>query len=216
MKVLIVGATGKIGLQTVDEVLALGHEVTAFGRSVHRITPADNLRVRAGDVLNAGDLETAVFGHDVIILTFGAIPNFQSMFVGTNVCEVGTGNVIAAMRKAHTRRLIALTSVGAGDSAGYGSWGFRNIVQPLLLRHIMKDRTKQEELIKSSDLPEWVIVRPGELNDGPKTERLRHITDFRGKPQAANVARHSVAAFLAKMIETKDFDQLAVLIAEAH
>ncbi len=68
MKVLIIGATGKVGHHTLAEVAALGHNVTAFGRSVNRIKPFARLTVVKGDVTNAQDL-AAVMPSSAPILT---------------------------------------------------------------------------------------------------------------------------------------------------
>ncbi|WP_419555517.1 NAD(P)-dependent oxidoreductase [Pseudaestuariivita rosea] len=80
MKVLIIGATGKISRHTIAEVATLGHDVTAFGRSVERIKPFERLTVVKGDVTNAQDLAAAMPCHDVVILTFGAPLNRKTIF----------------------------------------------------------------------------------------------------------------------------------------
>jgi putative NADH-flavin reductase len=213
VKVLIIGATGKIGRLTVSESLGLGHHVTAFGRAVDRIKPVAQLTVFRGDVLNADDVNRSVPGHDVVILTFGAIPNVKTLLFGTDLCDVGTRNVIAAMEQWGVRRLVAMTSIGAGDSAGHGSWAFRNIVKPVLLGRIMKDRTNQETRVRASRVSEWVIVRPSELTDGPQNERLQHFTSFDGEREPSNISRSSVAAFLANVIVDKTYDHGSVLIS---
>lgn len=213
-KVLVIGATGKIGRLTLTAVAAEGHGVTAFGRSVDRIAPFESLRIQKGDVTNMSALDAAMPGHDAVILTFGAPLNRQTILRGTNVCETGTRNVVAAMKKAGVPRLIAMTSIGAGDSAGQGRWPFRNFIAPFLLRHILRDRTAQEEVIRSSDLPAWTIVRPAELSDGEAQESLREFTNSNGLSGATTVSRASVAAFLAKVVTDKRHDGSSVLISE--
>jgi putative NADH-flavin reductase len=213
MNVLVLGATGKIGRLTVDEALRQGHHVTAFGRAIDRIAPAQNLRIVRGDVSDAASISKVLPGHDAVILTFGAIPNFTTLAFGTDVCEVGTRHVIGAMKGQGTKRLIAMTSIGAGDSAGHGRWVFRTIIKPVILGRIMKDRSKQEELVRASGLAEWVIVRPAELNDGPRSEDLRYFRSFDGKTEPSVISRTSVAAFLAKLISDRSYDQGSVLIS---
>jgi putative NADH-flavin reductase len=214
MKVLIIGATGKIGRLTVQEALNLGYQVTAFGRAVDRIKSAQNLSIAQGDVRDAGSVQAAVHGHEAVIMTFGAIPDFKTLLLGTDICEVGTRNVLAAMKRANSRRLIAMTSIGAGDSSGHGSWAFRNIVKPIILGRVMKDRTRQEELVRSSALSEWVIIRPSELTDGPRSEQLRLFKTFDGQSEPSSIARASVAAFLAKAITDQSHDKSSVVISE--
>ncbi|MBM7068926.1 NAD(P)-dependent oxidoreductase [Actibacterium sp. 188UL27-1] len=214
MKVLVVGATGNIGRKTVAEALQLGHEVTAFSRSSRGFGPATGLNLASGDVRSSEDLKAAVPGHDAVILTFGAPLNRDTILRPTDICEVGTRNVVAAMQAHDVPRLIAMTSIGAGFSKGRGRWPFRNIIAPFLLRNILADRVVQEEVVMASGLPEWVIVQPAELTDGKRRSDLRHMTDFEGQPQPTTVARASVAAFLASMVSDKRFDGGGVLISD--
>ena len=214
MKILVIGATGKIGRHTIAEVAALGHDVTAFGRSVERIEPFARLSVVKGDVTNAQDLAAAIPSHDAVILTFGAPLNRKTILFGTDVCEVGTRAVVTAMRDAQVPRLVAMTSIGAGDSSGHGSWPFRNIIKPVLLGRIMKDRTAQERVVRESGLPEWVIVRPAELTDGLKNTNPREFTSFDDKEEPGAISRSSVAAYLAGRVLNKDHDKAAVLISD--
>ncbi|MCF6446038.1 NAD(P)-dependent oxidoreductase [Nereida sp. MMG025] len=213
MKVLVVGATGNIGRLTLKAVAEAGHEVTAFGRSVDRIEPFEGLTIEKGDVTSATDLARAIPGHDAVILTFGAPLNRETIFRGTNVCETGTRNVVDAMKAAGVPRLVAMTSIGAGDSSGHGSWPFRNLIKPILLGRIMKDRTAQEDVVRQSGLPEWVIVRPSELTDNDRRDDLREIISFAGQPEPSSVARASVAAYLAKKTTDKSHDGQAVVIS---
>ncbi|MFQ6548637.1 NAD(P)-dependent oxidoreductase [Aestuariibius sp. 2305UL40-4] len=214
MKVLIIGATGKIGRHTLAEVVALGHDVTAFGRSVSRIEPFERLTIVKGDVTNAQDLAAVMPSHDAVILTFGAPLNWKTVLVGTDVCETGTRAVITAMQAAQVPRLVAMTSIGAGNSSGHGSWPFRNVIKPVLLGRIMRDRTAQERVVRESGLPEWVIVRPAELTDGPKNTNLREFTSFDGIEEPSAISRLSVAAYLAGKVSDKSHDNGAVLISD--
>jgi putative NADH-flavin reductase len=213
MKILVVGATGKIGGLLVQECLRLNHHVTAFGRSVDRIAPADRLTVAKGDVGDTKSIDAVMPGHDVVVLTFGAILSFKTILFDTDVCETGTRNIVNAMKHSGTPRLVAMTSIGAGNSSGHGGWMFRNVIKPVLLGRIMKDRTRQEDVVRGSGLPEWVIVRPAELNDGDRTEKLRTFTSFDGRSEPSNISRSSVAAFLAKMISDRTYDKSDVLIS---
>lgn len=214
MKVIVIGATGQIGRLTLKAVAAEGHAVTAFGRSVDRIEPIDGLEIEKGDVTSQEDLARALPGHDAVILTFGAPLNRTTILQGTDVCETGTRHVVEAMKDAGVPRLIAMTSIGAGDSSGHGRWPFRTIIKPVLLGRIMKDRTAQEAVVRASALPEWVIVRPAELTDGPMTAKLRELTGFDGVPEPTVVSRASVAAYLAGKVVDQQHDQQAVLISE--
>ena len=64
MKVLVIGAAGRSGEALVDEALAAGHKVTAFVRGAAQYKKA-NVRVVAGDALDAAAVDAAVAGDPV-------------------------------------------------------------------------------------------------------------------------------------------------------
>ncbi|WP_419555516.1 NAD(P)H-binding protein [Pseudaestuariivita rosea] len=122
--------------------------------------------------------------------------------------------MVTAMKASRVPRLVAMTSIGAGDSSGHGSWPFRNIIKPVLLGRIMRDRTAQERVVRESGVPEWVIVRPAELTDGVKNMNLREFTSFDGIEEPGAISRLSGAAYLAGKVSNKSHDNGAVLISD--
>lgn len=70
LRILIYGATGKVGTHVLDEALQRGHVVTAVSRDPSRIEKQhENLSVVAGDLLDMQSLELLVEDKDVIILS---------------------------------------------------------------------------------------------------------------------------------------------------
>jgi uncharacterized protein YbjT (DUF2867 family) len=72
MNVLIFGATGGTGRELVRQAIDRGHSVTAFARDPTVLGERHGLRWLAGDVLDAGAVEQAVAGHDVVLCVLGA------------------------------------------------------------------------------------------------------------------------------------------------
>ena len=69
-KILIYGATGKVGSQAVNEALNRGHFVTAVSRDPSRITRVhDRLSAVQGDVLDPESVAGLVAGQDVVIIS---------------------------------------------------------------------------------------------------------------------------------------------------
>lgn len=197
MKVLVIGATGNVGGKTLDALLADGHEVTAFGRSIDKIEQSGpKLSIVKGSVLDQADVDAAIPGHDAVILTFGAPLTRSTILHQPSLCKDGTAKVVAVMERHGTSRLIAMTAIGAGDCEGHGRFVFRNIIEPVLLGRIMRDRTAQEEIVRASGLPEWVIVRPAELTDGDPAP-VRVIAHVERDPEPTTITRASVGRTLA-------------------
>ena len=169
MKLVIFGATGGTGRHLVEQALAEGHQVTAFARRPAALQVRhDRLRIAAGDVSDAAQVESAIEGQDAVLSALGATKKQA-------ICADGMANILAAMRRAGVRRVIVLSAFGASDSHD------RSLYTRLLwlfIRERMADKDRMEQLIKRSDL-EWTLVRPPRLTDGPRTQRYRSGPDLR-------------------------------------
>lgn len=55
-----------------------------------------------------------------------------------------------------------------------------------------------------SEVARWIIVRPGFLNNGPRTGRYRAPTDFRGI-QGGRISRADVADFMLSQAKSPKF-----------
>jgi putative NADH-flavin reductase len=115
--------------------------------------------------------------------------------VGTEPVEAqGTQRVLEAMKSNGVRRLIAVTSLGVGDSREQVSAQFRQAMDTVL-QPIIAAKTEQERLIQASGL-DWTIVRPGGLGDGPRTGDYRCGTE--PTLMAGLVSRADVADFVLR------------------
>ena len=212
MQVLIIGATGHVGLETVRYGLEEGYRVKAFGRSTDKITlQSDTLFVVKGDATNRTDVAKALHGVDVVILTHGAPLKADTILHEPDLMKKSTALIVDEMAKAGVSRLICMTSLGAGDSEGHGRLIFQKFIEPVLLGRILKDRTAQEEIVRAAALPEWVIVRPTELTDGDsKPVRVIHDLDQEEEPKMIN--RTDVARFLISLVANKTHDSETIVI----
>lgn len=70
LRILVYGATGKVGSLVVEEALQRGHLVTAVSRDPSRIEKQhENLSVVAGDLLDPQSIELLVEDKDVVIIS---------------------------------------------------------------------------------------------------------------------------------------------------
>lgn len=212
MKILVIGGTGHVGQLTAKRAIAQGHSVTAFGRSPEKIDWGDHaLTPYKGDVLVPGDVLDAVKGHDAVVLTFGATPSRETVLHEPDLCKMGTAHVVTAMQAHGVTRLVAMTSLGAGDSSGHGRLVFKALIEPIMLGRIMADKTEQEAEIRRSSVAQWVIVRPTELSDGEPAP-VRTITDLDREDDPTRITRASVAHRLVELLNDRSHDGSAVVI----
>ena len=197
MRILIVGASKGIGLETVRQALASGHDVRALARSAEDISVADpKLAKIRGDALNKEDVEAALTGVDAVVLTLGI--GLSELFKPVNLFSTATRVLIDAMKAQGVNRLVCVTGFGAGDSQASIS-PLQRIPFNIVFGRAYEDKSRQEKLIKESSL-DWTIVRPGVLMNGPKTRRykiLRKSSEWRN----GIVSRANVADFLVREID---------------
>jgi putative NADH-flavin reductase len=201
-KVLVIGASRGLGLETVRAALRAGHSVRALARSAAsiRIQDADLDKV-SGDALDCDTIRNALQDVDVVMQTLGVHFSPRVMFEGTTLFSGSTRVLVDAMKAAGVKRLITVTGLGAGDSRGHGGLLYDAVLFPLLLKRVYDDKDVQEQIVKSSGL-DWTIVRPGLLKDSPATGRYRVLTaskDWR----AGAISRADVADFLVRQINDR-------------
>jgi putative NADH-flavin reductase len=201
-KVLIIGASRGIGLETVKAALLAGHNVRALARSAARI-PIQNpgLEKVPGNALDSSTIRSALEGVDVVVETLGVDIAPRSIFERTTLFSQSTRILVDAMKIAGVKRLIAVTGLGAGDSRGHGGMIFDSIVFPLLLKRVYDDKDVQEWIIGSSGL-DWTIVRPGLLTNRPATGRYRILTAAESWTFGL-ISRADVADFIVRQIDDR-------------
>lgn len=193
MNILVIGATGGTGQAIVREALARGYAVTALVRSRDKAAPLlPGATLEEGHARDAGAVARALAGCEAVLSALGT--RKISLARPVTMMSEATGVLVDAMKKQGVRRLVCITGLGAGDSAGHGGFVYDWLVKPIVLRTIYEDKDRQEAIIRQSGL-DWVIVRPAVLTDKPATGRIRAITDLGGF-RGGQISRTNVATFV--------------------
>ncbi|HEY1247214.1 MAG TPA: NAD(P)H-binding protein [Hyphomicrobiaceae bacterium] len=211
--VLVIGASGGIGLEAVKRALAEGHRVRALARRAASIDiDRAELQKIAGDALDRAAVSAALPGAEAVLQTLGAPKDLATTLWGTRLFSGSTRVLIDAMREQRVRRLVAVTGLGAGDSRGHGGPLYNAIAFPLVLKRIYDDKDVQEQMIRASGL-DWTIVRPGLLRNGRATGRARALTEPKDWTMGS-VTRADVAAFLVREAFERHFVGRTPLLIE--
>ena len=196
MRVLIIGASKGIGLETTRQALDAGHDVRALARSATAIAVSNpSLEKMPGDALKTEDVEAALVGVDVVIQTLGV--GLGDLFRPVHLFSDATRVLIAAMRSQVVKRLICVTGFGAGDSRASISC-LQRLPFQIVFGRAYDDKSLQEQLIKESEL-DWTIARPGVLTNGPRTGRNRILSES-SQWRNGIISRADVAEFLVRQI----------------
>ena len=196
-KILVLGATGGTGRLIVKQAIARGFEVRVLVRSPAKAVGLEGAEVFIGDARDEAALRKALEGSDAIVSALGTP---VSPFREVTLLSSATKALVSAMKAAGVSRLVCITGMGAGDSAGHGGFVFDRLILPALLRKVYADKNRQEAIVRGSGL-DWVLVRPSVLNDKPPMRGVRALTDLSGF-HGGTIARADVAGFVLDQVNT--------------
>jgi putative NADH-flavin reductase len=206
MRLFILGATGGIGRQLVDQALERRHRVTAFVRSPQKLSAArDGLTVIQGDVRNADAMSAALAGHEAVLSALGPPGPARNTITSDSARAT-----IAAMQSAGIDRLLVVGVAALFPDIGV----FGHLLRNTLLRNIADDSAAMERIVKASGL-DWTIVRPPRLTNGARTEHYGVADDHLpfGAGANATISRADVAHFMLDEVEQPEHMRRVVGIA---
>jgi putative NADH-flavin reductase len=199
MKLVVLGATGGIGLEIVRQAIERGHSVTAFVRSPERLEGFQGrIAIKQGDPLNSSQLERVIEGHDAVLSGFG--PRVPVAKTDAKLLRDFADSLTLAMQQASVKRVVVVsTAFLFRDSIIPPTYLFGRLFFPA----IVIDAQGMERTIRASEL-DWTIVRPPQLTDKPFTGNYRvregHLPRF-----GFNISRAHVADCFIKALENRAY-----------
>lgn len=193
MKLLIIGAAGKLGRELVRQGFEAGHAVTALVRrsTTPSVFPSD-VRVVEGNLLDPASLRGAIAGQDAVLAAVASKPGLRQ---APALYVPGAVSLRSAMEAERVSRVLWVTSAAVEpEDLAATAVVFRWLIEPLLLRGVYADAAASEAVLRSSAL-DWTFVRLTQLTDGPRTGRYR--VDPRHTPVGGRtISRTDLAAFM--------------------
>ncbi|MGY4795464.1 NAD(P)-dependent oxidoreductase [Lysinibacillus fusiformis] len=205
MKILILGASGRVGSHMVELALKDQHEVTLLVRNPDKIPHhQQQLRVIQGDVLNKQDVEQAMVNVDVVVSALNTD--------GGDTLSASLPLILEAMTKQQVKRIITIGTAGILQSR----------VTPTILRYQSTESKRKStvaaqehqrvfEQLQQSAM-DWTIVCPTYLPDGAWTGNYRVERNF--LPEGGSkISVADTADFAYQQIFREDFLRTRVGIA---
>lgn len=212
MKVVIFGATGFVGRNTLKEALEQGYQVTVLVRDKSKVTiQHKNLTVVQGNVLDSKAVNSVLEGQDAVIQVLGY--NGKGDGKPTTFTTDATRIIIDGMQKNNVKRLIAISVVGAGNSISFFPKIFTKFILPYFMKwfvFIINDKNMMEPLIMNSGL-DWTIVRSITIKDKPADGKINVTLDGKGMKMSITVG--NVAKFLVEQLASNDYVKQAPVIS---
>jgi putative NADH-flavin reductase len=197
MKLVVLGASGGVGLEIVRQAIERGHHVAALVRTPEPLkTLGDRIGLIRGDLLNRTDLERVVHGQDAVLSAFG--PRLPLSKADSDLLQrFATALTSAMLHAAVSRLVIVSTSFLFKDSIIPPAYLFGRLFFP----SVVTDASGMENIVAKSGL-DWTIVRPPQLTNKAYTGKYRirvgHLPIF-----GFNIARADVADFMIKAVEDR-------------
>ena len=184
MNLLVVGASGKTGIQVVRQALEAGHKVTAFVRDPAKLSVREGVTVKTGDARNAPDLRAALPGQDAAIVTIGSARG--------HLIDPAMAALVQAADETGVRRVVLMASYMVAPS-------FKASRTDRLLGGAMKgffeDIRSGVARLRGSDL-DWTVVYATGLTNDARSRRERVVPDTVAVTSKNKIARADVAAVL--------------------
>lgn len=193
MRVLVVGATGRVGRRIVDRLRDEGHQVTGFARHVADLPKG--VEAVAGDVRNAEAVRAALNGQDAVVSALGTPPDDGV----DDTLSAGLETLLSAMERTGVERIVVVAAAGVLDAPG-GGLRLEAPDFPPFLRAVADQHRRAYEALAESDRT-WTLVCPPNMPDSGATGRAR--TEPNRLPAGGErVTTGDVAAFVVEALET--------------
>jgi putative NADH-flavin reductase len=202
VKLAVIGANGRTGIEVVEQALSRGHQVAAIARRPEQVHLRDaRLSTSQADALDAPGLTRSLAGASAVISTLGV----GSSRAATNLYSQGTANIVAAMR-AHGIRSLAVVSAAPVGPRAEQPFLERRVLMPILDRVFgatYADMRRMEEQLAESDV-DWVALRPPRLVDRKAAGHYR----LRAGGPLAKARRLTYADLATALLDSLDRPEL--------
>ena len=207
MKILLLGATGRVGGEILLQALKQGHQVTALVRNPRKVTlKHPGLTPLTGDARDAAKVTAALAGQDAVISALG-----HNSPKASDVQTAATRAILAAITP--RQRFISLTGHGVPDPHDVLhplSGRLLKVIIQLLPGRVFADAVAHEQLLRQSSA-NWVLVRAPRIIGGPATRDYH--TGYFPIAFSTTVSCADVADFMLKNLTIDDWRHQAPLIA---
>ncbi len=206
MKVLVLGANGKTGKLVVKQAIEAAHEVSVLVRRAGSSYPA-GVRVIIGDALKPEDVLGAMDKQNAVVECIGGTKPWKKQTLESDAMR----NIVRAMKKSATKRLLVVSAMGVGESANQSPWWYRYLMVPTFLRGSTADKAAMETIVRASKL-DWVIARPPILKDGAAAGKIQVL---RESETGHSITRADLAVWLVDQLTDSAYIGQAVVVANS-
>lgn len=193
MKILVLGANGKVGSKVTLALLQKGHTVVAGVHKSKERVP-EGAELVPIDITDQASIEANLRGCDAVVC---ALSSWQAP--AHNVLGQAMRVLIPAMQQTKVRRIISIS----GDAARVPNEKPAPLVRMFhavafgAVGKVVRDSEKHIRLLYDSDL-EWTVLRPGIMTSSSSAAYQLRSTH----PRGVFVTRNAVVAAIVDLVES--------------
>jgi len=181
MKLVVLGASGRVGGWAVTLAASEGHSVTAVLRQSGQFAGIPGVSVVRGDVTDPGFLAGVVAGHDAVVSCIGlrraGMSPFAKLLSPPDLTTRLASSLTRAMEGENVRRLVVVSAGGVADSFAKLTWPVQQLVSIGNVAVAYRDLAGMEARLAASSL-DWLAVRPVTLMNGAPLGRARPVQRY--------------------------------------
>lgn len=217
MKILLLGATGRVGRHLLQQSLERGYIVHAMVRDVSKVKTAhENLIVFEGSPSVKGLLNHAMAGCEAILsaLNISRYNDWPWAKLRTpkDFLSSVMKDIIALAPQHHIQRIIFTSAWGVAETKKEIPGWFRWFIEHSNIRYPYEDHARQEELLKQTSL-HWTAVRAAGLVNTKKKKTI--IVSFDNTPPPRlTIGRRSLASFMLDALEKNMYVREMPVVSE--
>jgi putative NADH-flavin reductase len=220
VKLALLGATGGVGREILNQALAAGHSVTAVVRNPSKLSAEVDV-VRLDLASPDGEVLAASLRNvDAVISAVG-----PSRAAQAGIAARATAAITHAMVGAGVRRLVVISAAPVGvvpsphrphpprHDPG-DDLLMRYFLSPLIRRlfgPVYTDMADMEDLLRDGRL-DWTAIRPPRLTNGRLTRTYRTAID-RNLPHGLIISRRDVAHLMLTVLQQRETVRHSVGVA---
>lgn len=169
MRVIVFGASGKIGRAILAELVRRGHKVTAVSRAKRPPAEASSVvQWVRGDATDAASVARLVVGHDAAVSAIGPGADGPAATIARAASALPEG-----LRQAHLQRLIVVGGAGSLESSP-GVSVLDSPDFPATFRSVAVAHREALATLRSDLELDWTVITPArDLSPGIRTGRYR-------------------------------------------
>ena len=215
MKILLFGATGRTGKLILQKAIKEGHEVTAIVRTPSKLNGLGS-KIVEGTPYDKETVKKAIDNCEVVISTLNVSRTSDSPWAKLrsprDMISRSIQNALEAMRENGVKRIIVMSTLGAGDSWAKVPFILKLVVSSSNLKYAFKDHTQQEELLAKSE-SNWTVIRIPMLTEekGERDVLVKKLND--NTKLNRKITRESVARFILNILKDDTYFKSIVAVS---